>query len=58
MGGADAPSLTDLARRAAEVGRVGTKGWGVQIEQKDRDEDKKDKCRKKISAPLDERSII
>ena len=52
MGGADAPSLTDLARRAAEVGRVGTKGWGVQIEQKDGTKTKK------ISAPLDERAII
>ena len=34
MGGAIAPSLTDLARRAHQTHRVGTKEWDLQVEQK------------------------
>jgi hypothetical protein len=36
LGGAIAPSLTDLARRAPEDARVGTKEWALQVEQKNR----------------------
>jgi hypothetical protein len=34
MGDAIAPSLTDLARRAHKMRRVGTKEWDLQVEQK------------------------
>jgi hypothetical protein len=34
LGGAVAPSLTDLARRASTDTRVGTKEWALQVEQK------------------------
>ena len=34
LGGAIAPSLTDLARRAPQTPRVGTKEWALQVEQK------------------------
>jgi len=34
MGGAIAPSLTDLARRARQTHRVGTKEWDLRVEQK------------------------
>jgi len=34
LGGAIEPSLTDLARRAPQTHRVGTKEWALQVEQK------------------------
>jgi hypothetical protein len=33
-GGAIAPSLTDLARRASADARLGTKEWALQVKQK------------------------